>query len=239
MFTKNRVNYWSCSKVADWIRGEKKPYALTLEDWDDWKNKQSLKRPIRFYIADTLLNKLQNFLYFPWDIYVNIRHYVSNRFIYKIHYLHTGLKAGNYYDLDHRILHGLFNELVNYVEQDLAWMNQWSKKNKKIRERSAQDGLEYLDWSIDIKDDEGTPTKQAESAKEILELYNWWKNYPNRPDPMQQSGWSDLCEKNKNEVDPNLKDKVFNDLQIIEEQQEQEETDMLIRLIKIRKSLWT
>lgn len=239
MFRNSRAHHWTCSKFADWIRGEKKPFALTLEEWDEWKENQRSKRPIRFYVSDTLLGKIQNFFYFPWDVYSNIKHYISNRFIYKIHYLHTGLKAGDYYDLDHRILHGLFNELVNYVERDLAWMNQWSKKNKKLRERSAEDGLEYLDWSIALKDDEGVPTRQAESAKEILELYNWWKAYPDRPDPMDVSGWSDLCEKNTKDTDPKLKAQVLQDLQRLEEQQEQEETDMLVRLIKIRKSLWT
>ena len=31
---RSRIKYWSCSKIADWIRGERKPFALSLEDWE-------------------------------------------------------------------------------------------------------------------------------------------------------------------------------------------------------------
>ena len=30
---KNRFNYWTCSKFADFVRGEKKPFAL---EWGEW-----------------------------------------------------------------------------------------------------------------------------------------------------------------------------------------------------------
>jgi hypothetical protein len=249
MFVKNRIHHWSCGKFADWIRGEEKPVALTLEEWDEWRNEQRTKRPIRFYISDTLLTKAQDIIFFPCDVYRNIRCYFRNRFRDKIHCLNTGLKPGNYYDLDHRILHGLFNELTNFVESELAWMNQLSKKQKRLRERSPKDGVEYLEWASDLTFNEddygiekgeesyGKPTPQAESSKEILELYKWWKNYPNRPNPMDASGWSDVCE-TKN-PDPELKKQAFEKLNQLEEEQDQEETDMLIRLIKVRKSLWT
>jgi hypothetical protein len=249
MFYRNRTHHWTCSKFADWVRGESKPFALTLEEWDDWRNEQRSKRPIRFYLSDTLLNKIQDFILFPRDVFHNVRCYFRNRFRDKIHCLNTGLKPGVYYDLDHRILHGLFNELANFVESDLAWMNQLSKKQKRLRERSPQDGIEYLEWACNLtfneedygidKDDKsyGKPTPQAESSKEILELYKWWKNYPNRLDPMDASGWSDICE-TKN-PDPGLKNQAFESLNQLEEQQEQEETDMLLRLIKVRKHLWT
>ena len=89
---KFRINYWTCSKFADWIRGEKKPRALTLDGWEDWKEEQKLKRPIRFYFSDNLLDKLQDFFYFPYDIYNEIKNYIDNRFVAKTHYLKTGLK---------------------------------------------------------------------------------------------------------------------------------------------------
>jgi hypothetical protein len=236
---KKRINYWSCSRFADWVRGEKKPHALTLEEWGDWKNKQSKKRPIRFFISDTLLNRIQDFVFFPKDIFWNVRCYIRNRFIDKLQYLKTGLKPGWYYDLDHRIIHGLFNELKDFVEIELAWMNQLSK-DKKFRRRlhrSPEDGVEHLKWGMSLKDDDGSPSRQAKSCEEILELYNWWKNYPNRPDPMKQSGFVDVYD-DKN-IDEETKNRASQNLWELEEKQEQEEEDMLIRLIKIRKSLWT
>lgn len=247
-----RLHYWSCSKFADWVRGDKKPLALTHEDWEVWRETQEKENSIRFYISDTLLDGVQNFLYFPSDLFWNIKCYIRNRYIDKIHYIKTGLKPGQYYDLDYRILHGLFNELVDFVETDLGLKNQYLSESspRRVKSRSAEDGVEYLQWASALKFDEdygvpkedeyyGKPTPQALSAIETLELYNWWKNYPNRPDPMDTSGWSKICDQNSDEVDKVEKQKAFDKLQEIEDQQETEETEMLIRLIKVRKSLWT
>ena len=40
---KSRIHYWSCSKFADFIRGEKKPYALEWGKWDEWNKEQERK----------------------------------------------------------------------------------------------------------------------------------------------------------------------------------------------------
>jgi len=117
---KFRSNYWSCSKFADWVRGEKKPSALTLEEWDDWRDNQRKSNNWRYWFADKLLNKLQNFFNFPRDVYYSIKTYIDNRFVTKTHYLKTGLEPGHYYELDHRIINGLFNELVAFVEEEQA-----------------------------------------------------------------------------------------------------------------------
>lgn len=237
---RNRSNYWSCSNFANWVRGEKKPYALTLEDWEKWKKEQKSKRPIRFYISDTFLNKLQNAIYFPIDLYSNIRSYIRNRYIDKLQYLKTDLTSGHYYDLDTRILHGLFNELRDFVEIELARNYQVFHKNEKRKKvRSEEDGINYLNWALSLTDEENNPTPQAVSAKEILELYSWWKSYPDRLDPMNESGWSEVCALKEEKNLEEKKIKAFNKLQELEENQEREEEEMLIRLIKVRKSLWT
>jgi hypothetical protein len=244
---RNKSNYWHCSKFADFVRGEKKPFALTLEDWKKWKEEQKSKRPIRFYLSDTVLKKLQNILYFPRDLFLNFKSYIDNRYVDKMHCLKTGLTPGSYYDLDTRILHGLFNELKDFVEIELARNYQvFHKKEKTKLRRSEEDGISYLNWSISLLDEKGKPTAQSDSAKEILELYNWWKSYPNRPDPMEESGWSDLCkESNTSLLSKSNKDleqkksDCLRKLRELEEKQEKEEEDMLIKLIKVRKSLWT
>ena len=47
-----RINYWSCSKFADFIRGEKKPFALSWEDWEKWRADNKKKHPCRYWIAE-------------------------------------------------------------------------------------------------------------------------------------------------------------------------------------------
>jgi hypothetical protein len=245
---KYRFNYWSCSKLADLIRGSKKPYALTLEDWDDWKNNVKNKSKIRYYIAEKFLNKLQDFFYFPFDLYRTIEIYLYNRFVSKTNCLKTGFKPGSYYELDERILFGLFNELKNFVEIELAnKIPQEDRKKHKYKgweKRSASAGLCYLQWAMSLKYDKnfgdikdfGKPTPQAKSAKKIFDLYNWWLSRDSRPCPMDLSGWS---ENHKEKSNSKKRMQSFKEMQNIEEKYEAEDEKMLINLIKIRRDLWS
>jgi hypothetical protein len=235
---RQRIHYWSCSKFADFIRGEKKPHALSMEEWKQWRENQEKNNKIRYYISDKLLNKIQNLILYPSDVINSLRYYFRNRFITKTHYLKTGFKPGYYYELDERILHGLFNELVDFVEVESAWMYYISRDRKdrknKFKSRSADLGIAHLKWSMSLVYNEqdgvekeedlyGKPTEQAKSARELFELYNWWKNRDKRTDP----------------YDNYKSSKDIKDLWKTEEAYDQEDEDMLIRLIKIRKHLWT
>jgi hypothetical protein len=129
--------------------------------------------------------------------------------------------------------------------------------------RCPQAGLDHLDWAMTLtnvewlaedKKGEAVPTSQALAAKEIKELYIWWTTvYQNRPDPHDASGWSDHCEamdlkypgsffsslNRKDPEDKKASDKAHKLLDKIEKAYEKEDTEMLIRLIKARNSLWT
>ena len=129
--------------------------------------------------------------------------------------------------------------------------------------RCPQAGLDHLDWAMTLtivewldedKKSEAVPTSQAISAKEIKELYVWWTTvYQNRPEPMDASGWSEHCDamrvkypsslfstlNGKDSDDKKASDKAHKLLQEIEAAYEKEDEEMLIRLIKIRDSLWT
>jgi hypothetical protein len=143
---------------------------------------------------------------------------------------------------------------------DVPW---WRSGWLRLRTwRNAEAGLEYLRWAETLtneefldedKKSEAVPTYQATSAKEIIELYTWWTvTYRNRPDPYEASGWTAACEASRlanggrlsfsAEKDPVLKkasDKAHKLLQKIEADYEKEDEAMMIRLIKIRQSLWT
>jgi hypothetical protein len=123
-------------------------------------------------------------------------------------------------------------------------------------------GLDHLNWAMtltnaefldDDKKSEAVPTSQALAAKEIKELYLWWtETYRNRPDAYDASGWTEYCEASRianggklsfnPDKTPELKkqsDKAHKLLQKIEAQYEKEDETMMIRLIKVRQSLWT
>ena len=128
--------------------------------------------------------------------------------------------------------------------------------------RCAEAGMEYLRWAETLTNEEfleegekhkAEPTYQAKAAKEIIQLYTWWTvTYRNRPDPYEASGWTAACEASRianggrlnfsGDKDPVLKkasDKAHKLLQKIEADYEKEDEEMMIRLIKIRGSLWT
>lgn len=247
-FIRNRSKYWSCSKFADFIRGTKKPSALEWKEWEKWHKETKNKSPIRYWLAEEFLKKLQNFFYFPCDIYKSIHSYYRNRFVDKTHCLKTGLRPGGYYELDERILYGLFNELKEFVECDLAHTNSFCSKNKKYKfkkGRCPESGIDYLKWASKLKQ-KNKLTPQATASRQILKLYQWWENRPNRPDPADVSGWSKHCEESKLESDDILFDhnrsdqskKILQKMQKIEDKYEKEDENMLTELIKIRKHLW-
>jgi len=130
--------------------------------------------------------------------------------------------------------------------------------------RCPQAGLDHLAWEMTLKfDDEwmdkedekyGKLTPQAERATELLALYTWWtQTRPARLDPHDASGWGKYCDDVREESggglrwlsnpkSPGLKkqgDKALKLLHKIEAAYEKEDEDMMIRLIKVRTSLWT
>lgn len=128
--------------------------------------------------------------------------------------------------------------------------------------RCPEAGLAYLEWASALKYDEsndpkyGQSTPQALAAQETKALYTWWKEErPKRPEPMEISGWSDYCEEKSKEAtargdemwigcnqdasDRERSSKILEICHKIEEEQDEEDTAMLIRLIKIRHHLWT
>jgi hypothetical protein len=96
------------------------------------------------------------------------------------------------------------------------------------------------------------PTYQAKSAQEILELYKWWTEvYPNRADPHDAGGWSDYCEQrrqrgadmldfeDRTKEEEEMSKRALDATQAIEDKYKKEDEEMMIRLIRIRESLWT
>ena len=140
----------------------------------------------------------------------------------------------------------------------------WHRRFFRFRTWRCPDaGIEHLLWASGLKldvhmgvdpgtDDHGKPTHQAIAAQEILDLYRWWREvYPNRPDVYDASGWSAYCEmrRNKGYEFLDLEDKTEDEAtqcktaldksNEIEKAYDDEDEAMMIRLIKIRDSLWT
>ena len=274
--------YWSNTKIAEWIRGTNKPHALTSGGWKQWNREARKAHPVRYWIAEEALDWLQDFVTWPIRKLYDIKYYVNNRWVTRTHALTAhprDIKPGTWQDIGHRFLPCLFNELVDFVEVEQAWHHCiWSDEAKtkfnvpwwaqgwfRVRTwRCAEAGLEYLGWASELRVDDTDPrseyTTQAVAAQEIISLYHWWVDVrPLRVDPMDASGWSAWVEqrrlKNKAEdpdddgwglldgnETPAERKKSHEILDLshqIEAEQEAEDEEMMIRLIRIRQSLWT
>lgn len=274
-----RRQYWTCTKFADWLRGTPKLKLGTGKEWILWKQASKEKHPIRFWIAEEGLDYLQDFIFWPTDKLYEIKYRLVNRYSTKTHALTSNLKRGEWHEFEDRMLHCLFDELINFVEIEQAWHHiVWDQEaRKKYRSpwyasgwfrtrtwRCPEAGVAYLNWASSLTFDKdwvpeddpkyGLPTPQAETARETLVLYYWWKDVrPNRVDPYDASNWSEICDrrrqKNPDSWIFDLEDETEEERQEVRESLDitnkleteyaQEDQDMLIRLIKIRQGLWT
>ncbi len=251
--------YWSCSGFANWIistLGTKKPTLGTEEQWTEWR----ITKPINTIIEDWL-DGTQDIFMLPYDIYDTIRIYVRNRFITRTHLIDTKLTPGDWHESDDRLLYGLFAILVDFIEVEKSGYGPerpWWFKLRFLRwgkYRSVEGGLAHLDWEIALKDNGDYPelcNKQSKAAQEQKDLYLWWTTIrPNRGDVTEITGYTKFCE----EVYPDdvgviltqkltpeqesTQGQILNDIYRIEHDWEQEDQDMMIRLIKIKQYLWT
>jgi len=223
-------NYWSCSKFADWIRGTDKISAGTAEEWDNWTTAAKMKSNFRYWLAEDGLSYVQDFVTWPVRKLYDVKYYINNRWITRSHALTAharDIKPGDWCDVGNRFLPCLFNELVDFVEVELAWWHlAWEGKEARAKYnapwwafgwfrvrtwRCPQAGLDNLKWQSELTWQENEvgadspnlnkPTPQAIKAKEILELYTWWTvTYRNRPDPHDASGWSQYCDDCRKEL---------------------------------------
>jgi len=218
-----RSHYWTIGKFADWVRGTPKLKMGTSEEWAEWDRKASGQSPLRYWLAEEGLDILQRIVFYIPDKLYDIKYYVNNRWVTRTHSLTAhprDIKPGNWCDVGNRFLPCLFNELVDFVEVELAWWHiAWDDEARKQFQapwyargwfrwrtwRSAECGLANLEWQRQLrwKEEEVGPdfkglgelTPQAVKAQEILDLYIWWtQTYRNRPDPYEASGWTEYCE---------------------------------------------
>lgn len=256
-----------------------KPFAATSREWREWEISAKRDQPFAYWLhevaADWLKARWKNIISpFEW-----FRCFLRYRIFDRYHVIPTGLEPG-YRDADSRMLHGMFNLLVDFVEVEKAWMNVvfdeeerkkrkhpwWSIGWSRIRSfRDPDGGIAHLRWetTLDHPDKpahERSPS-QAATAREILVLYYWWKDVrPNRPDPMEASGWSQYCDDRRTAAEDESGDvstwelldfeddtpqdrektrELLDECHRLEGLYEKEDEEMLIRLVKIRKHLWT
>ncbi len=258
------INHWSCSKLADLIRGTPKLGVATREEWAKWRETARAAHPFRYWLAEDCLQATQRTVRLPLTAYSNVVSYISNRWVYNSNALvarRENIKPGQYCDLSEAMLYCNFDALRDFVETECAMMHIICDGDRKVPwytsfkvVRMPEDGVAHLKWASTLTYDQnapphlaGKPDRQAQNAMETLELYNWWTivrpNRPNSYDKFFAAKKQLKANTVKGIEDPALTREFVSELYATaaatEAQYEQEDEDMLIRLMKIRKSLWT
>lgn len=228
-------------KLKQWFYQDM-PESASMEDWDIWTGKAKLNK-LRWFISDTIPTWWYSVAVFPYNKFTD---YFRYRLVpwHRYHMMATGQKPG-YSDVSERLLYVNMNALKDFVEIEKAWMQvTWSDNEnryffKRWFFREPEKGLEYLRWEANLTEKE-SGLNQASTAETIMELYSWWINVrPNRVDPYEESGWYALCKTDKYHRNTKETTKALDECTRIEKEQEDEDTEMLIKLIKIREGLWT
>src|SRR5690554_4390064 len=219
-------SHWRNSRFAKWLRtkaGLVNPVALTLQGWDEHKKECRQKAPFTYWLTNDVFDKVQDVVYFIPNLLYSVGVFYKN-WKCKSHVLSGNLPVGEWCDLSHRIPVCLFTSLERFIEDEK--------------------GLDMLTWELRDELKEDCPW-QHETAMEQKAIYDWWKANQDR-DLFVESGLQAYFDRKRekgesligNVGDPEWKElnKKHNQM---EQQYKQEEEDMLIRLVKIRDSLWT
>jgi hypothetical protein len=240
---KHNFRYWLAEEALSHI-----------QDFVTWPERKL--NDIRYYINNRWVSRSHSLTAHPRDIKPGQWSDVGNRFLPCMFN-----ELVDFVEIEQAWHHCMWSDEAKTKFETPWYRSGWLRWRTW---RCPEAGLEYLKWASELTVGEdmgatpgekgyGEPTYQAKSAKEIIELYTWWTvTYRNRPDPYEASGWTAACEAQRaanggklsfsTPKDPVLKkqsDKAHKLLQKIEADYEKEDEAMMIRLIKIRNSLWT
>jgi hypothetical protein len=246
------------STVKKWASMDR-PSSAGWGEWDSINAHCRKQYPIRWFILETLSDWFRGHVGHRISATV---WWIKYRTTHRYHVLTIRSLAPGYADADTRLLHAAFSLLVDFVEIEKAWMHRFSgAKSQRLwqwtrwfrrRLRDPQSGIQYLEWEASLDSPaiplEEQSSAQAVAAREVISLYTWWtRQRPKRVDPDEASGWSAFCDLHPGSLFSEPRDptvvaqsrSLCEKTQEIEVAYEAEDTDMFVRLIKIRRYLWT
>jgi hypothetical protein len=208
-----RRSYWSCSKFAAWLRSFQdipSPYALSSDEWEAYKEEH--KGKLCYKLAEWLDN-VQDVVYYPVDLVRKVCRNVHNLWI-GTHCLKTSLKKGQWHEFDTLVKYGIMENFIDFVEKELyPHVLLW---NEDTIEDKSLDGV--LDYWVEMQ---SIPLRK-ETNQKILDLY-------------KKSVY--IMRERVDVWDLDLPHS--SDYFALEEAQLNEDTEVLVGIVKLRNNLWT
>jgi hypothetical protein len=221
------------------------PFAATSEEWDAWTNNYRSKHPFRFFMTEKV----------PLEIRVFYRRFISEpiwwikyRTTHRYNFIRTGLKPG-WYEYDELIEKSLIFALKDHIETEMStFYNEYDDiPEDKRYEFIIQKREKFI---AELKEDE---SHQAISEQEQLDIYKWIKtDYETWKDAHDEVGLDAFYDKMKTlglnrkgsllfsypePYDSELHE-LFKKVWELEDRRRQEVDAMLLRIVKVRHSLW-
>lgn len=237
------------------------PGSLTSKGWRLFEQEFEQVAPIRYWIK----NKIRKTHVIGRRL-SDIKYWFLYRTTHKYHIIDSGLPPG-YHSIDNLMLNANFNMLKDFVEVETAHRMTWIEEEKIKMSwyekhmpfyytffpfRRPDLGIKHLDWAATLDSPTLPPYErsdlQAQHAREIKALYIWWiETRPNRKG-VEITHYDDqglgMLSCLDDDFDENAPDYVAHreSMKKGSEQEEEwknEDTEYLIRLVKIRDGLWT
>jgi hypothetical protein len=191
--------------------------------WEDWEEKMKSDYPIKYFIVKSLPNFIKYNIWFPVYRPINNSWYYLKCHVLTKHKYHlvdirqrkSEIDSVDDYrygwiDIDHRILLALFSLLDKFVEDEL--INYYCPTEEDIKENPSY-------------------AQQRDTYNEILALYRWW-TVTRKWDSKNISDLGSKWVKSKSEDD-------YEKYSNAKKEFDEKEDEMIGRLLKIRRSLWT
>lgn len=245
-FVNKLRNKWPYRGIVNWafkkLFGIPKPSALPMRTfgaepgdytWEDWEADAMRDYPVRYFLSETVP------MWWRVKISMNIEHawyWLRTHTVHRYHKLdlrqpYTGTDDDydwGWIDEDRQMLYACFNILVDHIDL---------RNSSKYHYGTTEKDFAALRKEIE-EDKEGcviTLKNQLHFLEEAKALYDYW-TVKRKVDLNKRRALLHDWHNNRGQ-DPG--EHKWNALQKAEEEFDKEEEEMLIRLMKIRRYLWT
>ena len=156
----------------------------------------------------------------------------------RYHLIETELDEYQYYDIDIRMLYGMFSLLKEFVEIEGAHM--FESIYSPEGDTNYTDELKGIEYLRKLADTYKENNQSCDWISEVQYLYFWWtKERPNRVLPEDKYSALDFDCVYNSDFGIYTSKKYYALITEMDETYYQEDTEMLCRLVKIRRYLWT
>lgn len=191
--------------------------------WQDWHAHVKAHYPIKYFLVESLPTFLRRKVWWPIKHpaerlrYWLVSHLIPSR---RYHMLDLRQEGGYRYgwrDVPEKMLYAMFNLLGEYLEEGPNDLTQWYTREQ-------------------IEADEGYKAQQ-DAIDEARAIHHWWTVEKPAAEKAREVMLS-LWHSSKKAKGPRTQE-YWDKMRTMEEEQEAKTDEMIARLMKIRRTLWT